>query len=105
MLQELSHTNHCDVGGNPAGGLAKARGIEIVWQDGPLRGGEPTGAFVETVIQAALERLRFYQKAGEGRFKCRENDLAITHLEEAQHWLFARTADREKRGVEGTHKV
>ena len=61
---------------------------------------EPNGAFVEGVIQAALGRLQFYN---EGKFRCRENSLAITHLEEALHWLQHRTADREEREAEGTH--
>lgn len=63
---------------------------------------EPTGAFVETVLRAALQRIQYYN---EGKFRCRENSLAITHIEEALHWLAARTADREQRGVEGTHQV
>jgi hypothetical protein len=54
------------------------------------------------VIQAALDRLYFYQA---GKFKCRENALTITKLEEALHWCQHRTADREERGVEGTYQV
>ena len=99
MLQEFSHVNRVDISSNPAGGEASAVGIVIEWQDGSLRGKPPTGAFVETVIQIAIERLQFYQRAGETSFKCRENALAITHLEEGLHWLFARTADRKSRGV------
>ena len=61
---------------------------------------ERTGAFVEDVIAAALDRIEHYQTS---EFRCRENALAITKLEEALHWLAHRTADRERRGVEGTH--
>jgi hypothetical protein len=75
-----------------------------VWQDGPLGRGderrEPSGAFVEDVIRAALGGLEFYQST---EFRCRENALAITKLEEALHWCQHRTAARESRGVEGTH--
>ena len=98
--------HHETEGGNPKGGWTKAVGIDIVWQNGPLGRGaerkEPNGAFVEGVIQAALGRLEFYQTS---KFKCRHNALAITKLEEALHWLQARTEDREKRLVEGTHEA
>lgn len=77
-----------------------------MWQNGPLVSTDtgkrlaPNGAFVETVLDAVLERLRFYN---EGQFRCRENSLAITHIEEAQNWLDRRTRLRQARGVEGTH--
>ncbi len=106
MLQTLIEVHRLDDDGKPAGGFTEGRGISINWQDGPLgRGGAralPNGAFVEGVIQAAIGRLEFYNS---GEFRCRENSLAITHLEEALHWLDARTAKREERGVEGTHTV
>lgn len=63
---------------------------------------EPSGAFVEGVIAAALGRLEFYQST---RFACRENALAITKLEEALHWCEHRTRDREARRVEGTYEI
>ncbi len=82
-------------------------GLSIQWQRGPLGRDadrqQPNGAFVETVIEAARQRLDFYQSAGGGKFKCRENAIAITKLEEALLWLNKRTADREVRQVEGTH--
>lgn len=31
------------------------------------------------------------------------NACALTHIEEAQHWLQQRTLERMRRGVEGTH--
>lgn len=107
MLQKFAHVwNSVDADGKPAGGHVLATGLEIVWQNGPLGRGlgreEPNGAFVETVIAAALQRIEFYQS---GEFKCRENALAITKLEEALHWLNHRTQAREARGVEGTHSV
>ena len=99
--------NRTDKDGNPAGGDVHSAGLDIVWQDGPL--GRPpkpaTGAFVEDVIEAARQRLEFYQTASGGKFKCRENALAITKLEEALHWLTARRTEREARGVQGEHKA
>lgn len=104
MKQKLIEQHDVDADDNPAGGFTQGVGMRIDWQNGPLAVDgvrrEPNGAFVEGVLQAALGRLRFYN---DGKFRCRENSLAITHVEEALHWLEARTADREERGVEGTH--
>lgn len=103
-MRQAIDSNHILKDGKPAGGSTVATGIIIHWQNGPLAVDgvrkAPTGAFVETVIAAALDRLEFYQA---GEFRCRENALAITKLEEALHWCNHRTAAREARGVEGTH--
>lgn len=100
-------TNTLDEDGNPTGGQVSGMGIELRWQDGPLgRGPErsaPNGAFVEDVIEAARQRIAFYQTASGGRFACRENAIALTKLDEALLWLDKRTRDREARAVEGTH--
>ena len=104
--QVIGFSNDYDLDGNPTGGYVSGTGISITWQNGPLGRGvdriEPNGAFVEGVIAAALDRLQYYQSS---KFKCRENALAITKLEEAIHWCQHRTADREARDVEGTHTV
>lgn len=109
MRQEIKSRHVDDGDGNPAGGVTEGRGIRIDWQDGPLSMGgtrrDPNGAFVEGVIAAVVDRIRYYQTAADGRFACRENALAITKLEEALHWLDHRTADRVERGVEGTHRI
>ena len=105
MNQEFKAEHALDDDGNPAGGWSSATGIDINWQDGPLGRGderkEPNGAFTEILVNMVIDRLRFYQ---EGKFFCRENSLAITKLEEAAHWMNARTASRELHGVEGTHE-
>lgn len=111
MKQQFVGLHSLDDADNPAGGMSYCEvagnmTVEVKWQDGPLNIDgvrvEPNGAFVETVIAIAVDRLQFYQ---ESKFKCRENALAITKLEEALHWLNHRTADRESRGVEGTHEL
>ena len=86
-------------------------GFHIDWQATPLGDGperiDATGAFVEDVILASIQRLRSYQgEDGEssGRFRCWENAQAIVKLEEALHWCEHRTRDRERRGVEGSHQ-
>lgn len=97
---------HYLVDGNPAGGYFRVTGLEVQWQDGPLRvdGVERlrNGAFVEDVIDAAIGRIEFYQ---ESRFHCLENAVALGHLIAAREVLQERTRAREDRGVEGTHSV
>jgi len=107
MLQKFNATNFTDENENPAGGFVDSIGLEITWQNGPLANEdgsrkEPNGAFVETVIAAAKQRIEYYN---ETKFRCRENSMAITKLDEALMWLNKRTSDREERGVEGTHAV
>lgn len=71
--------------------------IEVKWQDGNVPENGVNGATIEEVIEVARERVAELN----AKFPCRENSLAITKLEEATHWLEARTKDRIKRGVEG----
>ena len=104
MLVEYDKVNTHSKDG-PAGGFVTGTGIQIDWQDGPLGRGkdrqEPNGAFVETVIDAARQRLVFYQ---DSKFSCPENESAIIHLERALRVLDIRTKRREESGIEGTHK-
>lgn len=106
MKQSFAALNLNDENGKPAGGFVKGTGLDIQWQNGPLAVDgirkEPTGAFVETVIAAAKQRIEYYNAT---EFRCRENSQAITKLDEALLWLNKRTNDREERGVEGTHEV
>ena len=69
--------------------------MDIQWQSEP----QGPGTTIEEVIQVAIDRIRELNVAP---LNCRENSLAVTHLEEAQNWLHRRTLDRQKRGVEGT---
>jgi hypothetical protein len=103
MLQDFEAKNQLKEG-KPHGGTVKARGLDISWQKGPLGRGterkDPNGAFVETVIAAALQRIEFYQASG---FACSENASAIQNLKSALSVLDFRTRQREGAGVEGTH--
>ena len=56
----------------------------------------------EDLIVMVIDRLESFQ---DSEFKCRENAVAITKLQEALMWLRKRTEDREARGVEGTYQV
>ena len=95
-----------DSSGNPEGGATFGTGFAISWRHGPLGRGadrrEPNGAFVEDVILAAADRIRYYQS---GRFACERNAKALQHLEAALAELAARTNDRQARNVEGTHET
>lgn len=106
MLQDFDATNHGDELGRPAGGTADGPGMHIEWQNGPLgRDGDrarPNGAFVETVIAAAKQRIEYYETT---EFSCPENRMALSYLNGALAELAQRTAAREARGVEGTHEV
>lgn len=105
-MQDHFQADNFTSNGKPEGGFVKGVGLDIFWQKGPLGRGPdrlpPNGAFVETVIAAAKQRIEYYQQSD---FACRENALAITKLDEALHWLNARTQAREAREVEGTHEV
>ena len=98
--------NVTDKNGNPAGGEIEGIGFHIEWQDGPLRDNgsvkEASGAFVEDVLEAVLERVEYYQNS---KYACRENRKIISRIEEALHWCEHRTKDRKQRGVEGKHKI
>ena len=75
---------------------------EIHFQEGPIKECGVNGVCNEDLINMVLERLEAFQNT---EFKCRENAIAITKLEEALLWLRKRTMAREQRGVEGTHEV
>ena len=76
--------------------------VHIRFQDGPIDQAGVNGITQEVLIAICIDRLRSFQA---GQYSCRENALALTKLEEAQHWLHSRTLARMDRGVEGTHTV
>lgn len=106
MKQEIKMLSVMDNEGNPAGGYAKATGIDINFQNGPLGLGdkrvEPNGAFVDTLIEISIRRLHFYQTS---KFRSRYNDDAIYHLNAALTILEERTKERERKNIEGTNIV
>lgn len=74
----------------------------ISFQNGPIKENGVNGVTQEALLAICIDRLRAFQA---GKFACRENAIALTKLEEAQHWLLHRTRARMARGVEGTHAV
>lgn len=89
-----------DAQGNPTGGQTVIPFGLINWQNGIIEDGEQNGAFVEDVLEAARQRLQFFNRT---RFRCRENSIAITKIEEALQWLDWRTRSRVRQGVENTY--
>lgn len=76
--------------------------VSVDFQCGPIKESGVNGCCNEDLIAMVIERLKGFQCS---EFKCRENAVAQTKLEEALMWLRKRTTDREIRGVEGTHSV
>jgi hypothetical protein len=74
----------------------------ILFQNGTIPENGVNGITQEVLLAIVAERLRSFQA---GPFACKANACALTHIEEAQHWLQQRTIERMRRGVEGTHTV
>lgn len=100
-----------DEHGNPVREAISA--LDIVFQNGPIKEAGVTGVTNESVLAVVIDRLRGFQHKrkedgsfdfnSRGEFACRENAVALTHLEDALLWLQKRTRDRLARGVEGTN--
>ena len=76
--------------------------LDIHFQEGPIKECGVNGCVNEDLLIMVVRRLEELQQS---EFACRENALALTHIEEALLWLRKRTMGREARGVEGTHTV
>jgi hypothetical protein len=74
----------------------------LSFQNGPIAEVGTNGVTHEALLAILVDRLQGFQN---GPYKCRENAIALTHLEDAQMWLQKRTRDRMARGVEGTMKI
>jgi hypothetical protein len=79
-----------------------AQHATILFQNGPIPEKGVNGVTQEALLAIVADRLRSFQK---GPYACKENACALTHIEEAMHWLQQRTIARMRRGVEGTHQV
>ena len=97
VLDELGQGNACH--------LYNVRDVDnreayaaVTFQNGPVGENGVNGCHQEDLIAIVIDRLKSFQS---GDFKCRENALALTKLEEAMHWLNHRTNERTNRGVEG----
>lgn len=75
---------------------------DVSFQNGPVKEHGVNGCHNEDLLAIVVDRLQGFQS---GDFKCRENAIALTKIEEALLWLRKRTSDREARGVEGTNTI
>ena len=73
----------------------------VLFQNGPIGEAGVNGVSNEALLAVLIDRMRGFQS---GPYACRENAIALTHMEDAMHWLQHRTRDRLKRSVEGTHE-
>ncbi len=74
----------------------------IKFQDGPIAEAGVNGISQEALLAVVEDRLQCFQA---GEYACRENALALTHVQEAMHWMHHRTRERVARGVEGTSQL
>jgi hypothetical protein len=75
---------------------------EFQFQKGPIKEAGVNGVNNEDLIAMVICRLEHFQQS---EFRCRENAVAITKLEESLMWLRKLTIGRENRGVEGTYTI
>lgn len=88
---------------NPSASLTSPdASMFVLFQNGPIPEAGVNGVTHEALLAIVADRLRSFQA---GPYSCKENACALTHIEEALHWLHWRTLKRVQRGVEGTHKV
>ena len=75
--------------------------IDVIFQNGPIAEHGANGITQEVLLAIVADRLRSFQASA---YSCKENAVALTHIETAMLWLHKRTLDRMQRGVEGTSK-
>lgn len=73
-------------------------GLDVIFQNGPVAEHGVNGVTQEVLLAIVIDRLQCFQRSA---FACRENAIALTHIETAMMWLQKRTRDRIARGVEG----
>ena len=73
----------------------------IAFQRGPRKEADSVHGLLDTdLLEIVRDRLKGFQA---GEFACRENALALTHLEECLLWMNFRVESRNERGVLGTN--
>lgn len=72
--------------------------VTLKFQQGGVAEVGVNGISNEALLAIVVDRMKGFQA---GPFACRENAVALTHLETAILWLGSRTRERTTRGVEG----
>jgi hypothetical protein len=73
---------------------------KVHFQQGGVKEAGLNGIFMEDLIAICINRLENFQNSD---FRCRENAVAITKLEESLMWLRKRTLNKQKRNVQGKY--
>lgn len=95
-----SHLYHFAIGveGDDAVGVGY-----LQFQRGPRdEAGSVPGITDAALIAVVLDRYEGFQA---GPYRCRENALVITKIEEALHWMRHRAEERKRRGVLGKNEA
>ena len=73
--------------------------LPVRFQNGPIQEFGVNGISQEALLAIVEDRLLGFQS---GPYACRENAIALTHIQDAMMWLQRRTRERMARNVEGT---
>lgn len=83
-------------------GVAPSWGVNIDFQNGPIKEKGVNGVTNEVLLAIVQDRLEGFQR---GPFACEENATALVAVQSALAILAARTKRREAAGVEGTSRT
>lgn len=81
-------------------GVAPRWGVNLNFQNGPIKEKGVNGVTNEALLAIVQDRLEGFQR---GRFACEENEAALAAVRSALAILAMRTKRRDDHGVEGTH--
>ena len=99
------HKYLIEVWDDPSGGVQPQdqviHSVELQFQNGGLKEVGANGITDQALLAIVMDRLKSFN---DGQFRCRENSLAITHLELVLMYMEERANDRARRGVEGERK-
>lgn len=88
----------CPAGQDPH--FTDAPVFPVIFQKGPRNAqGSTSGVLDVDLLEIVRDRLTAFQN---GDYRCRENAIALTHVEEALLWMNKRVEDRAERNVLGT---
>lgn len=85
----------------PLNRSANAEPVQVThihFQDGGLQDVGVNGLTDQALLAIVLDRMRGFN---DGPYRCRENSIIITKLEEAMLWMGKRASERANRNVEG----
>lgn len=76
--------------------------LRINFQNGPIKESGINGVMDENLLAIVIDRLEGFES---GKYASPFNARALIHIKNGLQELQNRTAEREARGVEGTHKI